>query len=178
MEMEKWDVYDIHRVKTGDVVVRGTPAVPGQFRMVVHIAIINSEGKMLIQRRQSFKSTWPDLWDVSVGGCSRTGETSQEAAHREILEELGLDIDFEGVVPAFTINWENGFDDIYVLQREVDLRELKLQEEEVQDARWATHDEILDMIRDGSFITYHESFIDMIFAMKGKYGAHSSENNR
>jgi len=146
--------------------------------MVVHICIINSEGKMLIQQRQPFKSDWSNLWDVTVGGCSRTGETSQDAAHREVLEEIGLDIDFTGVLPRFTVNWLSGFDDVYVLKQEVDVSSLSLQEEEVQAVRWASHDEIIDMIREGTFITYHESFIDMCFAMSDSYGEHADEELR
>ncbi len=178
MTKEQWDVYDIHRIKTGEVVTRGEKAAPGQYRMVVHICIINSEGKMLIQQRQPFKSDWSNLWDVTVGGCSRTGETSQDAAHREVLEEIGLDIDFTGVLPRFTVNWLSGFDDVYVLKQEVDVSSLSLQEEEVQAVRWATHDEIIDMIREGTFITYHESFIDMCFAMSDSYGEHADEDLR
>ena len=178
MTKEQWDVYDIHRIKTGEVVTRGEKAAPGQYRMVVHICIINSEGKMLIQQRQPFKSDWSNLWDVTVGGCSRAGETSQDAAHRELLEEIGLDVDFTGVVPHFTMNWEHGFDDYYLLNMDLDPASLKLQEEEVQAVRWASREEILDLIRTEKFITYHESLIDLCFAMRSQYGVHSSEKLR
>ena len=174
--MEKWDAYDIHRMKTGETVVRGTKPAEGQFRMVVHICIFNPEGKMLIQQRQPFKEDWSNLWDVSVGGCSRAGETSQDAAHRELLEEVGLDVDFTNVVPRFTINWEHGFDDYYMLQMDPERSSLALQEEEVQAVKWASCEEIIDMIRKGEFITYHESLIDMCFAMRESYGGHSSED--
>ncbi len=178
MGKEQWDAYDIHRIKTGAVVTRGEQAAPGQFRMVVHICIFNSEGKMLIQQRQPFKSDWSNMWDLSVGGCSQAGETSQDAAHRELLEEIGLDVDLTDVVPFFTINWEKGFDDYYLLERDLDPASLKLQETEVQAVRWASRNEIIDMIRCGEFITYHESMIDMAFAMRKKYGAHCSEDRR
>lgn len=178
MGKEQWDAYDIHRIKTGAVVTRGEKPAPGQFRMVVHICIFNSEGKMLIQQRQPFKSDWSNLWDLSVGGCSRAGETSQDAAHRELLEEIGLDMDFTGIVPHFTMNWEHGFDDYYLIKKNLDPASLSLQEEEVQAVRWATRDEIMDMIRVGTFITYHESLIDMCFAMRSQYGAHSDESRR
>ena len=178
MGKEQWDVYDIHRVKTGEVVARGEKPAEGQYRMVVHMCFFNSEGKMLIQQRQSFKNDWAGLWDVSVGGCSKSGETSQDAAHRELSEELGIDMDFSGVLPNFTINSEHGFDDYYLLEKEIDLDSLCLQEEEVQAVRWATREEIKDLIRSGKFITYYECLIDMIFDMRGKYGTHSSEELR
>ena len=178
MGKEQWDAYDIHRVKTGEVVTRGQKPAEGQFRMVVHICIFNSEGKMLIQQRQPFKADWSNLWDISVGGCSQSGETSQDAAHRELSEEIGLDVDFTNIVPRFTINWEHGFDDFYMLEKDLDPAALTLQQEEVQAVKWASREEIIDMIRNGEFITYYESLIDMIFDMRGGYGAHSSEDLR
>ena len=176
MEKERWDAYDLHRIKTGKTVVRGEKPAEGQFRMVVHICIFNSEGQMLIQQRQPFKEDWSNMWDVSVGGCSRAGETSQEAAHRELLEEIGLDVDFTGIVPHFTVNWEHGFDDVYLLKMDLDPKDLVLQKEEVQNVRWATKEEIKELIRKGEFITYHESLIDMEFSMCGQYGVHSSKD--
>ena len=95
-----------------------------------------------------------------------------------VLEEIGLDVDFTGMVPRFTINWEHGFDDYYMLEMDLDPASLSLQQEEVQAVKWATREEILDMIRKGEFITYHESLIDMCFSMRNSYGAHSSEKLR
>ena len=174
--MELFDLYTADREKTGRTMVRGEPTPAGFYRLVVHICIFNSEGQMLIQQRQPFKEDWSNMWDVSVGGCSRAGETSQEAAHRELLEEIGLDVDFTGIVPHFTVNWEHGFDDVYLLKMDLDPKDLVLQEEEVQNVRWATKEEIKDLIRKGEFITYHESLIDMEFSMCGQYGVHSSKD--
>ena len=100
--MEKWDVYDINRVKTG-VMERGWEFAPDAYTCVMHICIFNSKGEMLIQQRQSYKKTWHNLWDVSVGGHTEAGETSQMSASRELFEELGIKRDFTGIRPHFTI---------------------------------------------------------------------------
>ena len=55
---------------------------------------------------------------------------------------------------------------------------MTLQQEEVQAVKWASREEIIDMIRNGEFITYYESLIDMIFDMRGGYGAHSNEDRK
>lgn len=60
------------------------------------------------------------------------GENSQQAAEREVAEELGLGIDLSDRRPDFTINFVHGFDDYYLLEQEVDLASLRLQEEEVR----------------------------------------------
>lgn len=57
--MELWDIYNIDRLPTGDTGVRGTRLSGGQYHMVVHVGIFNSEGKLLIQRRCMQKNTFP-----------------------------------------------------------------------------------------------------------------------
>ena len=161
--MELFDLYNEHRILTGETMVRGNPMPERKYRLVVHICIFNSKGELLIQQRQPFKKGWANLWDVTVGGSVTTGETSQQGAHRELLEELGLDVNFEHTVPAISTTFRNGFDDLYILHRDVDISMLRLQPEEVQAAKWASKDEILSMIDAGSFIPYGKAFIEYLF---------------
>ena len=128
---------------------------------------------MLIQQRQPFKRGWSDLWDITVGGSAISGDNSQSAAERETLEELGLSIDLSDVRPTMTIHWEHGFDDYYVLTQDVDLDSLRLQYEEVQAVRWATLDEILQMIDDGRFIPYEKSQIELLFFRRNHRSSHT-----
>ena len=86
--MEVWDVYDSNRRKTSKQIKRGSPLSDGEYHLVVHICIFNSAGEMLIQQRQSFKEGWPNLWDVTAGGSVLSGESSNQAASRELFEEL------------------------------------------------------------------------------------------
>ena len=114
----------------------------------------NKQGEMLIQHRQPFKSGWSDLWDITVGGSAVSGDTSQTAAEREVLEEIGYKLDLSNIRPSFTINFKNGFNDIYLVEREIEIDTLKLQYEEVKEVKWATADEIKSMIESGEFIPY------------------------
>ena len=152
--MELFDLYTKDRVKNGRTMVRGEPVPENCYRIVVHICIFDSEGRMLIQQRQPFKHGWSNMWDITVGGSAIAGDDSQSAAERETREELGLEIDLSEVRPSLTLHWEHGFDDYYLLTQEVDLSTLHLQYEEVQAVRWATRDEIMQMIDDGQFIPY------------------------
>ena len=142
----------------------------GTYHMVVHVCIFNQKGEMLIQQRQPFKEGWPNLWDVTMGGSALAGETSQQAAMREVKEELGLDIDLTNCRPSLTNHFEQGFDDIYLIHQEVDLSKLQLQYEEVQDVKWASQQEILELIREGQFIPYYESLINLFFEMRHSVG--------
>ena len=168
--MEYWDIYDSNRNKTGRHMVRGEGMAPGEFHLVIHICIFNREGKMLIQQRQPFKEGYSNLWDVTVVGSAVEGDDSRMAAERELFEELGLKLDLEGIRPHMTVNFQRGFDDIYLLEREVDLSGLRLQPEEVQAVRWATEEEILQMIGEGTFIPYYPELIKTFFAMRGSLG--------
>lgn len=171
--MELWDVYDVDRKKTGRTMVRGEAFADGDYHLVVHVCIFNSKGEMLIQQRQSFKEGWPNMWDISVGGSAVQGDSSQTAAEREVLEELGIKLDLQGIRPRFTFNFDRGFDDIYLIEENIDLLELNLQYEEVQNAKWATKEEILQLIDKEEFIPYYPSLINLFFDTRKKYGCHS-----
>lgn len=164
--MEIWDLYDINRMKVQQTMRRGDPVPSGLYRMTVHLCLFGSDGRMLIQRRQPFKSGWSGMWDVTVGGSVVSGETSREAMERETLEEIGLDMSFEGIRPSMTLNFTDGFGDIYTVVKDVDINTLKLQESEVAEVKWATLDEILLMMDKDEFIPYNSAFIKFLFFMR------------
>ncbi|WP_394867139.1 NUDIX hydrolase [Paraclostridium bifermentans] len=171
--MEIWDLYDKDRIKTGETMVRGSKFKENTYHLVVHVCIFNLEGKMLIQQRQPFKDGWPNMWDITVGGSAVSGDTSQLAAEREVYEEIGYKLSLDGIRPSFTINFDKGFDDIYLIQKDVDISKLKLQYEEVQSVKWASKEEILSMIDEEIFIPYHKSLIDLLFFMRTSKNSHT-----
>lgn len=168
--MEIWDIYDIDRQLTGQKGFREIPLKDNEFHLVVHVCIFNRTGEMLIQQRQPFKKGWPNMWDVSVGGSALSGESSRDAAARETFEELGLRLDFQRIRPKFTVNFDHGFDDFYLIEHDIDTDALVLQEEEVQAIRWASVNTILQMIDAGTFIPYYKSLIRYLFDTRHSYG--------
>ncbi len=171
--MELWDVYDINKNKTGKTVERGgNNLAEGEYHLTVHIAIFSTDGRMLIQQRADCKDNWPGMWDITVGGAVTSGEDSATAAERELFEEIGLSHSFQGVRPQLTLNHRNAFCDCYMMVKDVDIDTLTLQECEVQAARWATLDEIFEMMNDGRFLCYHESFIRLLFDMRLGHSVH------
>ena len=173
--MELWDVYDTNRNKINKVMVRGESFKKDDYHLVVHVCLFNSKGDMLIQQSQPFKEGWPNMWDITVGGSATKGDTSQSAAERELFEELGLRIDLKNIRPNMTINFSNGFDDVYLIEEDVDIDTLSLQYEEVQSVKWASQEDILIMIENGEFIPYYPSLIQLYFDSRKQYGCHQSK---
>lgn len=167
--MEIIDVYDRHRNKLRTA-ARGEKLGENEYRLVIHVCIFNSKGQLLIQKRQSFKKSWSGLWDVTVGGGVQAGESSASAAERELYEELGIRYDFADTRPSVSVSFTSGFDDYYIIEREVEPDTLKLQYEEVEKAEWADKDMVLSMISDGRFIPYHRGFIEWLFDMRQNLG--------
>lgn len=173
--MELFDLYTKDREYLGRTIVRGEEMPEGCYHLVVHVCIFSSDARMLIQQRQPFKAGWPNLWDVTVGGSAVSGDNSQSAAEREVLEEIGYPISLEGIRPALTIHFDAGFDDIYLVEKDLDIAALRLQPEEVQAVRWATLDEILSMIDSGTFIPWKKDLIRLLFASKNRRGNFSHD---
>jgi isopentenyldiphosphate isomerase len=165
---EIWDLYDKNRMLTGAKHRRGDPMKPGDYHLVVHVCIFNSNNQLLIQKRQPWKRGWPNMWDITVGGSAVAGDDSQKAAERETREEIGLTIDLTDVRPHFTINFEHGFDDYYLITKDVDIAELRLQKEEVQTVKWVDQEELMQMVQSGEMIPYY--FLDQLFDIKNQYG--------
>jgi isopentenyldiphosphate isomerase len=169
--MESFDLYDVNRNKTGKVLERGNKVPEGCYRLVVHVCIFNDEGKMLIQRRMPTKKGWSGMWDITAGGSALAGDSSGTAASRELLEEVGIDYPLEGKRPAMTIYFDGGFNDIYTVNMDVDIDSLTLQPTEVAEVRWATEEEILEMMKQKEFVLYKSSFISLLFFLRNHNGA-------
>ncbi|MDF2845738.1 MAG: hydrolase [Herbinix sp.] len=155
--MELWDLYDINRTKLNKTMFRGDPFEQDTYHLVVHVCIFNSKDET-------------NMWDITVGGSATKGDTSQTAAERELFEEIGLRLNLQALRPHITINFKNGFNDIYLVDKDVDMKDLTLQYEEVQSVKWASNEEILSMIKTGEFIPYFPSLISLLFEMRKQYG--------
>lgn len=168
--MELVDLYDENRVPLGRTGERNARRKAGEYRMVVHVCVFDSRGRLLIQQRTLEKRVWPGLWDVSVGGGVDAGETSRQGAEREFREELGFPLDLCGLRPSVTVNFNGGFDDFYILIKDLELDSLTLQEEEVQAVRWTALEEVLNMVDSGTFIPYPKSFLQFLFDTRTRFG--------
>ena len=164
--MEIMDIYDEARQKTGRTMERAAEPAPGDCRLVVHVCVFNGAGELLIQRRSAEKRAYPLRWDVSAAGAVDAGETPNRAAEREFREELGYKLDLSGMRPVMTVNFPGGFDDFFVVEREIDLSELRLQREEVCDAAWVSLAKVEQMILDKEFCPYPPGLLTVLYHLR------------
>lgn len=61
-----------------------------QIHRGVHVFIINHNGHILIQKRSLKKDDRPGFFDASCGAQVSSGESYEQAAEREVKEELGV----------------------------------------------------------------------------------------
>ncbi|MBF2467441.1 NUDIX hydrolase [Listeria welshimeri] len=168
--MEEWDLLNENRELTGKTHIRGEKLAPGELHLVVHICIFNEKGQLLIQKRQKDKEGWPNYWDLSAAFSAVKGETSLQAAEREVQEELGITIDLSETRAKFSYHFEAGFDDYWFITQDLELSDLTLQEEEVADARFVTKEELEVLKNAGEFIPYF--FLNQVFELKNATSIH------
>jgi len=90
---EPLEVFDV--VDDQDRVIASKPRdevhVNNLRHRAVHIWIFNGRGELFLQKRSPWKQNHPDLWCSSTAGHVDSGESYEQAAHRELGEEIGID---------------------------------------------------------------------------------------
>lgn len=90
---EIFDIVDKNDVVTGKAKRSEVHGNPELIHRVIHILLFNSKGELFLQKRAMNKDIQPGKWDTSVGGHLDSGETYEDAALREMKEELGIETD-------------------------------------------------------------------------------------
>ncbi len=130
---------------------RKNPIPDGLNKISVHVWFVNKYEQFLLQQRVAGAKKFPNMWG-QTGGASQTKETSWDTCVRESVEELGIKPKIENSVLVGTFKRLSDFVDVWLVYTDVETKDLKLQPEEVQDAKWASKSEIQDMIDKGTFI--------------------------
>lgn len=102
----------------------------------VAVAVVSSTGELLVHRRSEHKDLWPDMWDVAIGGVVAAGEPYDDAAARELAEEVGI---VEPMAPLGRGRYEDGdVAEILACYRVVHDGPFAFADGEVIEARWVT----------------------------------------
>ena len=149
--MEIRDLYDINKNLTGKTFIKGEQVPKGYYYLIVAIIIENSNKEFLIQKRVSRKG---GKWALTAGH-PKSGESSLDGICSETLEEIGIDIRSDN--PKLITTWINNDQifDIYYLKKDIDIKDIIIQEEEVDGVKYATIDEINELYSKGLFHENH-----------------------
>lgn len=174
--MEEYvDILDETGKETGEVITKREAHNTGKWHRAIHIWIISEDKKnILLQKRCPDKNLFPNMWDISVGGHVSSGEDTLVAAKRELSEELGLNPDdykfeYVDVIKEKFVDGNivsNEFVTIYKIINNVNISSIKLQKEEVSEARWFTKSE-LHALRDELKVIPHIEEFDLISNILG-----------
>lgn len=145
--MEKVDIYDRNREKTYKVKERNK-LEEGEYRISVHIWIVNSKNELLIQKRTMDSKKFPGMWSQTGGGVL-AGENSKEAVKRESKEELNLEIKDDEIYYIGSYVRKKDIADVWLVKKQIEVNNLKLQEEEVAEIKLVTFEEFDEMIKNG-----------------------------
>lgn len=152
--MELRDLYNSKRILTGEVIEKGKEVPLGRYYITVVVFIENEKGKFLLQKRVMKKD---GKW-ATTGGHPKLGESSLQGIVTEIEEELGIKVKENELTLFKSIQTEDDFVDLYYLRKNIDLKDIKIQEEEVEKVIWASREEITKLIDEELFSSSHEEF--------------------
>ena len=134
--MELVDLLNNRKELTGETCERN--AVPdGKYRLSIHIWIVNDKNEILIQQRSANRKKFPNMW-TNTGGACIAGETSIETVFRELKEELDITPSIDNLELIASYKREKDYVDVWVLKQNINIKDLKFNDNEVQDAKWVT----------------------------------------
>jgi len=149
VEGELWDLVDAAGRPVGVTHRRGDPDFPvGRYHVVSSVCAVRADGRVLISQRAAVKDFALD-WEFAAGSAL-AGETSREAAVRELREETGLGASADELLFVGRCVEASALFDLYVTH-DVDPTALQLDPEEVAASQWVTLDQVRERYRAGEF---------------------------
>ena len=152
--MEILDLYDDNGVKLNETIVRGEKTETGKNIMLSVVYIQDSDGRYLIQKTSKEKGNKYS----TTGGHVTHNEDAITTIVRELKEELGINIKSDKLefVSMFKYPTKNCIFNIYNMNLDkIDIKNIILQDSEVESVKLMTKEEIVKNIDDGNFLESH-----------------------
>lgn len=171
--MEFFDVVDQNRKPLNKILPRGSKLQENEFNQGAEIWIVNKNNEFLISQR-SLNKSHPNLWECP-GGCSIAGKNTLQTIKREILEEIGINLNNQEPSYIDTKLYKTQFVDIYFIRlNNLNLNDLTLQKDEVQNAKFVSTSTIEDMINKKELV---QSVVERYYYVKDKLNKYINNNS-
>lgn len=151
---ELLDVLDENNQSTGVVLPRKQVHAEGLWHRTVHIYLFRKSVtglEFLLHLRSKLKETAPGLWDTRFGGYIKAGQSMEEGVRDELQEEIGLDAKklnlFGGEWQKRDFPPNREYTQIYFLEYDDSLENLKFNDGEVDEVKWMSADDIKESMR-------------------------------
>ncbi len=131
---------------------------------IVHVFVFDRAGRLAVQKRSAICAYCPLHWSMSAAGHVRAGESYEEAARRELQEELSVDLPLTYVGKELFLDSTNTKTFIGVYRATSD-GPFTLDPQEVQEIDFFTREQIQAMIDKGEL--FHPQFIHVWRASLG-----------
>lgn len=161
--MELLDLYDDKGRTIGKTIKRGENFNEGNIMLSI-IFIRNNDNMFLIQKASKDRKNKY----TSTGGHVIHNEDGLTTIIREVKEELGLDISKEKIKKLDLIKHPSRpcLINVYLLEKDIDINTLTLQNEEVEEVKWMSNQEILTLINKDLFLESHGYLFKKYFINK------------
>lgn len=152
--MEYLDIVDENNNLTGEVVERDIVHKEGLCHREVAVWVVNEQGEILVQKRSATKKFLANRWGACAGHVS-SGDDIENAAKRELFEEIGLDrerLEFMFVAKVedernnAVIN--NMFQYMYFLKTNTEIADYKIQYEELSEVKYINIEELQRIVNE------------------------------
>ncbi len=125
----------------------------------------SEDNKFILCRRAKHKFPFPDVWCCAIGGHVRLNEAYEQAALREMKEEIGIETELIKVAKVkYNGEKEKVIHEVYTTKDNLDINSLNCDPEEIQFLKSFTIKEISEMIQQNpknfipTFLTIFEEF--------------------
>ncbi|XOB42300.1 MAG: NUDIX hydrolase [Candidatus Nealsonbacteria bacterium] len=111
------------------------------------IILIDNQNKVLLQHRDNNTSWYPDHWGI-FGGQIEKGETPEQAARREIKEEIGIELADLKFFKKYELKRKKGIYQAFFFTTEplnICIDKLKNQQREGQNLRFFNINELKNL---------------------------------
>lgn len=156
--MEIWDILDEEGNKTGKIMKKGEEVPNGFYHLGADVWIINSENKILMQKRSPLKRQSPNVWGMT-GGSVIKGETTLQTIEREAMEELGIHLNIEGMQLIKHYKTGEVWLDTYLIRQDIDLKDIVMEEAEVSEVKWMIYEEIEELFNENQLLANRWEYV-------------------